>query len=228
MLKKDVLGSASAKSLDEAYKCRECLHFQRHSHPSHKTICKDEGVKPYALAPKCFTPDVTRVANNPDTFVALSSILSTYNADEKRILLALLRSPKKGKDKLSFGTKVYFLAFGKDYLSNYLSGYFVGYSSTNEIMIAGSPQQRAKGGKSYMFFCKDTENLLFAPEWKVKRRELLDKGRTQDPSNPLAIKNSTVNDYEPPSLDTAPAAWLDKQEAKPKRKRNAELNFKVS
>lgn len=228
MLKKDVLGNASAKSLDDAYKCRECLHFQRHPHPSHKTICKDEGIKAFALAPKCFTPDVTKIAQNPDTFVSIASILSTYSPEEKRILLALLRSPKKGKANLSFGTKVYFLAFGSDYLSNYLSGYFVGYSSSNEIMIAGSPHQKAKGGKSYMFFCKDTDNLLFAPEWKLKRKELLDKCRTQDPKNAVLVKTSAVHDYDPPSLDTAPASWLDKQEAKPKRKRTSELNFKVS
>lgn len=225
MLKKDTLGTASKKSLGEAFKCGECLHFRQHPHTSHQTVCFKEGVRSFSPAPSCFTPDITQVATNSDQLVQLAALFAGYNVKQRRILLAMLRSKDSAKKKLTFGTKVYFLSFGKDYISNYLSGYVWGYTSTNELMIGGSPDPKSRG-KSYCMYCKDDSHLMNQAEWKVKRLALRQAGKVQDPTVKFKPK-SAVADYEPPTLDNAPASWHDKKEIS-RRKTTSELTFVVS
>lgn len=226
MLKKDVLGKASAKSLDEAFKCGECIHFQNSPHPGKKTICKELGVRAVGIAPSCFTPDITQIAQNTDQLVAVSSLMHSYSTKQKRILLAVLRGNKPGKHKMPFGTKVYFRAMGGDYISNYLSGIVVGYSSAGELMVSGNPVQHERG-RAYISYFSDTETLLTRKEWLVKRKELREKHRLNDPKTKRIMKTVT-QDHEPPTLDEAPASWHDKREQTRKRTRTSELEFKIS
>lgn len=228
-IKKESLGNISAKSLEEAYRCGECLHYKKHAHPSMKEICIKRGIRTFAVAPKCFTPDVTQIANNSDTFVQLAAVLSDYTPKQKRIWLALLRQkPIKSKTfrkDMPFGTKIYFHGMGKDYISNYLSGYVMGQTSSGELIITGSPDQNTRG-RSYMAYMSDTDSLMTSKEWKAKKAELKGAGRIMDPQSKI-IPKGTPAATEPLTIDNAPASWHDKQEKK-KRRRSDDLVITIS
>lgn len=217
MLKKDTLGNASKKSLGEAFRCGECLHHKNHKHPSHTDLCHKEGVRTFAIAPACFTPDVTQIAANTDEFAQLALLMNSYTGKQQRILLGLMRT-KPSKAKEPFGKKMYFLAFGRDYISNYLSGYVMGYTSSGELILGGSPEQRSRG-KTFFAYMRDTDNLLNAKEWRAKKAELHAAGRVIDPNSNMKPRSIT-SDGEPPTLDTAPDAWHDKRQAQDRRTSN--------
>jgi hypothetical protein len=219
-LKKNTLGNASAKSLAEAFRCGECLHFKTHPHLSRKELCSKEGVRAYGVAPKCFTPDIPQIAQNSDQFVQLAAMFTNYTPKQKRILLGMLRM--KDKPGLAFGTKVYFLSFGKDYLSNYLSGYVMGYTSSGELILSGSPEQKARG-RSYIAYLNDTDNLLTAKQWRAKRAELQAANKVIDPQGMKVRGSKVAQDGEPPTIDSVPAEWYDKHVAKKRRKTDVKV-----
>jgi hypothetical protein len=126
MQKRDTLaGAPPALSLTEGFKCRECLHFQKFPHSKYERPCEQEGIVAGAVAPRCFTPDVTLLTGNSDQFVQLAALFQSYDHKQKRVFLALLREKKK---TFLFGTKLYF-CIGDDFLSNYLSAFVAGYTS---------------------------------------------------------------------------------------------------
>lgn len=219
-IKKDNLGNLSAASLSEAYKCSECLHHKKHAHPAFQTVCIERGIKGIAIAPKCFTPDVSIIASNSDQFVQLATLQAGYTTRQKRILIALLKAkpiPKRRFSRaLSFGTKVFFLGMGADYIGNYLAGYVVGTTSSGELIITGSPDQNSRG-RSYMAYMTDDDNLMTPAEWKKKKDELKSKGRVFDPKT----KELPRQNEEVPTIDTAPKEWHDKRDKKEKKRRGS-------
>jgi hypothetical protein len=225
MLKKSVLGAASAKSLAEAFRCSECLHFKGHPHSTRKEVCSKEGVKGVGIAPKCFTPDLTQVAKNVDQFVSVVTIFQSFSHKEQRILLGLLKSKKK---KIPLGTKLYFKV-GRDYISNYLCGYVAGYTSSGELMLMGSPE-KARGQAFLAFLDSQSEDLLNWTQWKAKRAELKAGNKVWDPTNQVIKKSSVKDDYEPPSIDRAPREWYDKlnKKGKAKTRRNMDVVDQMS
>lgn len=217
-IKKESLGNLSAASLGEAYKCSECLHFTKHAHPAFKTVCKERGIKGIALAPKCYTPDTSILAGNSDSFVQLATLMADYTPRQKRILIAVLKqkttTKKRFSRKIPFGTKMFFLGMGGDYISNYLSGYAMGFTSAGELVITGSPDRNSRG-RSYMAYMVDDDNLMTASEWKKKKRDLKTAGRVYDPKTLTLPKPEEHTDA--PTIDNAPKAWYDKQEKKKKK-----------
>lgn len=225
MLKKDTLGSASNKSLTEAFRCGDCLHFRQHPHSTRQKVCIDEGVKAVAIAPSCFTPDVTALIGNSDQFVQLAMLFQAYTPKQRKIILGLLRSKKK---KYTIGTKLYFKV-GADFVSNYLAGYVAGYTSVGELMLIGSPDEKTRGSTFTTYMTSDAEGLLTVTEWKVKRAQLRDQNLIHDPANKVIKKSSVVDAYEPPTIDAAPKEWYDSDKKKkaPVNKGYAELSFNV-
>jgi len=221
VLKKDVLGTASSKSLEDAFKCGECLHFTQSCHPRREAVCKTLGVRAFALAPACFTPDVTKIITNTEQFVVLASIFNSYTAQQKRILLGTLRGNKttKGTKTLKFGTKVY-LKTGKDVLNSYYCAYVVGYTSCGELILAGSADRRS-AGSTFFAYLKTTEGLLTPKEWKLKRAELVSRSAFDDTTN---RKDSALHDkyldYEVPTIDTNPEMFERRDGAKPARRKS--------
>jgi hypothetical protein len=230
-IKKENLGNLSSASLSEAYKCSECLHHKKHAHPAFKSVCNERGIKGIAVAPKCFTPDVSIIASNSDQFVQLAALQAGYTTRQKRILIALLKakpiSKKKFSRTLAFGTKVFFLGMGADYISNYLAGYVAGVTSSGELIITGSPDQNSRG-RSYMAYMTDDDNLMTPTEWKKKKEELRSRGRVYDPKTRELPRQTE----EVPTIDSAPKEWYDKREKKAKRKGGikdlTEIVFNVS
>lgn len=227
-LKKEAPARASA-ALNNAYKCGECLHHQVHTHPSMKNVCIKNGVKKFAIAPPCFTPDVTQLTSNTDTFVQVASILHDMTTPQKRVMFALLnQKPIKRRAfsrDLKWGMKVYFLAMGKDYFSNYLSGYVMGLTSSGELIIAGSPEQQVVG-RSYIAYMTDDDNIMTPTEWKAKKAELRTANRIHDPSVRMMPKQDIAAD--PVTIDSAPDSWHDKREKVRKARRSDDLTIKIT
>lgn len=211
-MKKEILGNASKANLEKAFKCGECLHFKNVVHPTHKDLCCKQGVKTFAIAPQCFTPDVTQIAGNSDQFIQVATLFQSYTAKQQRILLAMLNR-KIPKAKLAFGTKVIFHAMGKDYISNYLAGYVMGYTSSGDLIIGGSPDQKSRG-KMFFAYMSDTDTLLNPKQWREKKEKLKAAGKIFDPSA-VMTKKALVND-EPPTIDSAPKEWKEKKGKKKK------------
>ncbi len=230
MNKKDALtGNASAKSLADAFRCKMCLHFKQHAHSSRQKVCIEEGVLPVAIAPSCFTPDITQLAGNSDTFAQVATIFQAYDPSQRMILLGLLRARKK---KHVLGTKLYFRV-GDDYVSNYLAGFVAGYTSAGELMLIGSPDQKTRGS-SFTTYMTSDEGLLTFTEWRVKSKALREDNKLFDPTNRVIKRAAVVDGYEPPTLDAVPREWYDKTDGdgtKPVRKKKSaytEIEFAQS
>lgn len=224
MLKKEVLGNASAKSLKDAYKCGECLHFKEHAHSTRQRPCQEEGVTANGIAPKCFTPNVKKIAGNSDLLVQVATIFQSFTPAERRILKAVLSQTKKRT--YQFGDKLYFKV-GKDYVSNYLAAYCLGYTSSGELMLAGSPDTKTRGSSFTSFLAPESEDLLTPQQWKAKRQKLRQENKIFDPSNRVIKRASVIDDYEPPTIDNVPSSWYSKEERVVRRKKSDGLSFNV-
>lgn len=226
MLKKNTLGNASKKSLSEAFKCGECLHHKQVAHPAHNDVCSKEGIKAVGIAPSCFTPDVTKIAKNSDQFVQLAAIVNSYTPQERRIFLGVLRSASAKKKPFAFGMKLYFHT-GKDFISNYLCGWVMGYTSSGELIVSGSPDQKQRGKSFLAYLSADATGLLTPTQWKTKREKLRAAGKIYDPANAVVKKASIIDDYEPPTIDRAPRDPSEKSQTKKRVVRDT-YEFQVS
>ena len=214
MLKKDTLGKASAKSLEDVFKCGECLHFKTSCSPRKEGLCSANGVKSFAIAPACFTPDVTAVVKNAEEFAVLASLYNSYTPKQRRLLVAIIKGNKtvKPSELFKFGQKV-FLRLGRDVLTNYYCAYVVGYTSGGELILTGNADRKS-AGKSFFAYLKTTEHLLTCKEWKAKRQQLIaDCAFTDLKGTPNPADKYT--NYEVPTIDSNPEAF-----DKPKRKVN--------
>lgn len=220
MQKKDVLENAapSAKNFSDHLRCGECLHYKVAAHSQKGDICSKMGINAKGLAPVCFTPDITILGLNGDQLASLTALLQGSTKKSRRILMSVLKSKSKKQD-YQLGTKVYWRALGGDYVSNYVSGFVLGYSSSGELMISGDPDKHRRGGRPYVALLRSTDDILDYLGWKERRENLIQRNRIQDPTTKALPKRTTVNEqYEPPTLDTAPTHWFNKTEETRRRR----------
>lgn len=204
-MKKDGIKKQTRASLPETFKCGECLHFAQSKHRSHEDVCKNLGVRTFGIAPSCFTPDYTKVIGNTDEFVQLAALIADKTPQQRKIMMGILRQQPTGK-KLKMGTQMFLNYRGRDYVSNYLRGYVVGYTSANEIVLCGSPEPSTRG-RSFFAYLKSDQTLLTTKEWKDKMIDLRKRGRIQDPQGHV-VRDITAkvkeDNYEVPTIDNAP------------------------
>lgn len=197
-------------------KCGECLYFKKLPRNGKECCCK-QGIRAFASAPSsCFQPDYTQVASEISQFAALAGLLQSFDHKQVKIVLAILANAHKCKNKkFPFGTKVYIKASGRDYLNNYMCAFVMGYTSKDQMVIAGSPTSSTRG-KNFIGYV-DPDTCLDYTEWQRKKQELISKGHINDYVR--AKIHTSVEDYEPevPTIDSAPKAWT--KEKAPKKKR---------
>lgn len=219
--KKDGLKKQTKASLQEAFKCGECLHFKQTPHASFPKVCSEQGIRTFAVAPPCYTPDYTKVIANVDEFVSLISLFNSKTYQQRRILLGMLRQQPTGR-KLKMGTKLYLNVRGREYIGNYVHGYVVGYTSAGQLVLTGSPDSRTRG-RAFFAYLRSDESLLTVSEWKKVFLDLRAKGRIVDPkvTGGIDITAKVANDeYEVPTIDNAPK---DKGPVKKINKRTTDL-----
>lgn len=197
------------------FRCGACLHYKQHAHPTMGSVCSKLGVKHYGVAPKsCFTPDVTQLADNNEDLASLALTFGTLSHKQRTIMLAILMTNTKRRP-FALGQKLYFRAVGADYISNYLSGYVMGYTSSRQVIIAGSPEVTSRG-RMYTAYM-DEGDLLLPSKWARHRATLSRAGKFVDPKKPLTKRVRIDVEYEPPTIDKAPKEWHDSNEKKSRR-----------
>lgn len=215
MLKRDTLGKASSKSLSEAFKCGECLHHSKSCHPHRDSVCSKMGVRAFAIAPKCFTPDVTKVITNAEQFVVIAAVINEMTPQQRKIFQGMLRGVKTPGKQFKFGTKLY-LRVGGEALTSYRCGYVVGYTSSGELILAGSADRKSAGA-TFFAYLKSNEGLLTHKEWQVKRKQLIDAGKFDYPRRDVSSNMEKYLNYEVPSIDTSPDFFDPPKKRKSKR-----------
>ena len=215
VVKKDSLKNSSPPkaNLEEIFRCGECLHHKQSPHRHNKTVCADEGVRAFATAPKCFTPDYTKVIGNTDEFMSIVTFFGSRTPQQRKILMGMLRLKPQGKKKYSMGTKLYLNLRGRDYIDNYVCGFVVGYTSGGELVLAGSPDAKTRG-RVFFAYLKYDSSLLNSKEWKTKFLDLKSRGRIKDPTvkGKKDITDQVKEDnYEIPTIDMAPRDTIGKK-----------------
>ena len=193
-------------SNEEVFKCGECLHYEKNKHRSNKDVCKNLGIRHFRKAPKCFTPNFTEVMSNIDNFISMQVLINTLSAKQKKIMLGVLRSYAITKKRpLKIGQKVYLNIRTAEYISNYLTGYVVGYTSVNEVIIGGSPERNARG-KMFFAYLPSTKSLLTQKEWDVALKKMIKKGKLVDPRaekmHGITYEKLNNEQYVVPTIDS--------------------------
>lgn len=212
-------------------KCGDCLHHKLNS--KFEKPCSQLGVKHYADAPSCYSPNVYNLGKkNPDALYQMGMILRDFTAQDMRIFLSVLKQGRSFEKnfKLKFGQPVYF-HFGSDYLSNYFSGYVIGVAEMGEGQVfIGSDMNGRQRGKP-MVASLMRESVYTLTEWKKKQVALTKAGRIKDPKPLFSAPKATelkAADYVPPNMDSAPREWYTKEKiAKGKDGRIAKKRLKT-
>ena len=213
--KKDGIVSQTKTSLQEVFTCGLCLHHKQTPHLAHDKVCEKMGVRDFAIAPNCYTPDYTQVIENTDEFTSLINFFSSRSASQKKILMGMLRQQPTRAKKLKMGIPIFLKISNREYISNYVAGFVVGYTSGGNLVVAGSPEEQTRG-RVFFAYLKSDSSYLTQPEWSAKHAELLAKGAIQDPKE-AGMKSrlkAAEPDYEIPTIDNAP------KDAKAEVKRN--------
>ena len=236
MLKRKVIPITQKNSI--GYKCGDCLSFVRNA--KFEKPCSQLGVKRFADAPSCFSPDVFILnKKNPDVVQQLGILLNDFSATDMRVFMALLKASKNYEKHyaLKFGQPVHFY-LNRDYLSNYFRGFVLGVSEAGERQVYVTSDLKSTQRKSPVIATLFRESVFTNAEFKKKREVLIKAKRINDPV-PLVKaykgqpKPSKVTDtYVPPTLEDAPSEWLDKTDRLPVKKSfnrevDGTLTFKV-
>lgn len=194
-------------------KCGECLFYKANTKPGHKFCCSKEGIKAFAAAKQCFFPDITKIAPNIEAFGILAQTFAAFTGKQRKILLALLSQASKAKSKeFPFGTKIYLTTDGKgEYLSDYLSGYVLGYQG-DYVMICGSSSRKAVG-RSYIAYVYP-DSIIGYSEFASVRHRLKSEGKINNPKLTRSRRITSIEGYEPPTIDFAPKEFKKKTKAK--------------
>lgn len=198
------INKARIASDNTVLKCGECLHFKGSAHPSIGTPCSQRGVKPYGIAPNCYTPDVHQLKSvSIESFQALSTFVSTCKPSQAKILMGMLKNQAQLKRfELSFLEKVYFAVGTGEYLSSYFAGFALGVAPQNGILIVGL--QYFSNTRSPVVATMDRRSVLTREEFEpiAKRLNKLGKLRPPRDRRPLHIPPDIAK-YEPPTIETS-------------------------
>ncbi len=209
------LRSADEKSAKITFtpKCGDCMHFDHYA--KFQSVCSKLGVLKNRLAPPCFTENVFVLQKqSPDVLNQIGLLLKDFTPSQARILLAILAKKKKYKEYgLAFGMPVYF-HLGSDYLNNYFKGYVVGVANRGEPMVYVSSDLNKKQVNKPAMLALYPDSVFTISQFEKKKKSLADNNRLNDPKiTTIGKKNKTeisdVFDFEPPTLEAAPASWFD-------------------
>lgn len=130
------------------FRAGDCVYYKT-KHPDLGESYQDQGIMPYARAPKTFVPDIQKLANNPDSLFDLAKIIKNYDESQLRILIKVLHdSSKLIPHGLKFGQPVYFNLSAP--LADYVNCWFRCYT------VAVGPKHE---GTQYIYFTGNLEDV---------------------------------------------------------------------
>jgi hypothetical protein len=226
----DVSPIGNTKRLTVGFRCGDCLHFDKI--PKFSDVCSKLGVERHSKSPQCFNANVFLLQRvNPDVLSHLGLLLSNMTPQQTRITLGLLLN-RAGLDnlKLKFGQPVMF-CLGDNYLSNYYRGYVISASSAPEpyVYLTSDLDRRQITNPTVLSLMPDS--ILTLRAFEARKIELVEADRLIDKKHPLRSKFSKTAlkkpDYQPPTLESAPADWFDVFSNRSTKKRFDQNGFRV-
>lgn len=231
-------------------RCVDCLHFKR-GPKFYEELCIDLGFGPQHKPCPAFTPNHYKLIRlEPDILKHLNRITGTLSVSTMRILAYTLKNISVLKSvNLQFGQCVYF-CFGEDYLSHYFKGYVVGISHDKQHILVSSRLKEAKTSTTLSLLF---DSVYTKEKFAIKRKELIKKKKLLLPKElkvgvnrrkmPIVeylnrdgtlkkeyLIGSTELNYDPPTLNNAPANWLYPNSKNPQMKKvksKKKLNKKI-
>jgi len=247
-----MLKKTSTDKVSLGMRCGDCIHFQRGPAKFEKT-CNKMGVDGKSKAPDCFSPDVFRLnsGTSPELLGQIGRLIKDLAPAQSRILSHILAKNGNSihKHGFKFGQPVYF-TLGDEFLSHYFKGYVIG--ACDDYVYVASKLNKARSNTSVTFM---PQSLLSYKQYKEKEKRLLkskkifmsERDKALVKKLPLAehidkhgcvkLPEQVELEYEPPTLDTAPAAWfniyestmqtkLRKKKPKGKKAKLGDIKFK--
>lgn len=194
--------------------------------------CSELGVEEYAIAPKCFKPNVHQLVQytDPDFLSGLGRTCASLDPDTVRLVAYTLSNIAQMQDLgLKFGQPVYF-SLGRDYIAHYFKGFLIACTEDG-IVTLSSKLNNAKQATTVVMARKD---ILTKPEWREHIASLVNRGRLHVPDEhkpkykkmlPEILKYDGTLDididqikkqvaaealYEPPTIDMAPDDLIER------------------
>lgn len=207
--------------------CSDCVHFEGTA--KFEKPCSQLGVDPRSRAPDCYNPDVFKLKalDNPELLKDLGNLIRNFKPKQIRILSFILarQGGALAKQKLKFGQPVYF-SLGAEYLSHYFKGYVV--SASDGFVYVVAKLNKCKTNTSLTLERSSVltkveykileeklveENKLFMSPQEKKKWRVLPLAEQLDSKGRIPHKEQFKDDYEPPTIDSAPEEWLHVYEA---------------
>lgn len=192
------------------------MHLKGTKHPSFNERCSDRGVKTGAVAPPCYTPNVTVFRRHSlDTFRILSAVIRSFSPQENRVLMGILhKSNRLEKFGFNFLDKVYF-RLGDEYLNNFYSGYVLAVGIERTLLIIGAKQME---NKRPMIAHLEATSVYSVDKFKRVKKRLIENGMINDPeTRRLRLPRMVDVDYEPPTIDSAQSILQERATANPRK-----------
>jgi hypothetical protein len=218
-LKQDLTSSAARIAGDNTVlKCGECLHFKGSPHPAIGQVCQLRGVKTYALAPNCYTPDVHQLKSiSTESMAQLSMFVASCKPSQAKILMGMFKVQAQLKRfDLAFLEKVYFAIGTGEFLSDYYGGFVMGVGPQQAILIVGT--QYFSNARNPVVAQLDRRSVLTRSEFGKRASRLSARGRLNPPKARQEIYvPPNIADYVPPTIESS-QELLESRVADPKKK----------
>lgn len=218
--------------------CSSCVHYKLGpAHEKFAAPCATLGVRDYAIAPEeCYSPDPSRITTADIDLPGVGKMLRHLTGEQMEVLGHLFTQAINLQEvKLKFGQPMYVNLGngpdGLDYITSYFKGYVVGMSHVKVAKGVFTPHVYLASDLSVGDDLDVTHrtllrmmpsSLMNVAQFKVRREELVEAGRMECVARgwkmPLGqwLKAGCPgpapelpNVYEPPTLDSAPASWLE-------------------
>lgn len=194
-------GARESTASNVKLKCGDCMFLEKESHPSYGMPCEERGIKSFATAPGCYTPNVKSLASiSVETFDVIGQIVSACTPSQSRIIMGLFKTQAQ-LSRLGFYLMqpVFFKLGSEDYLDNYLKGYAMGVGPNKEILLLSTPVQKKKTVYASVCAASLLDEFTFADH----RARLVDAGRIYQPKVPHKNLNVDDDSYQVPTIETS-------------------------
>lgn len=192
-------GARESTASNIKLKCGDCMFLEKDSHPTYGMPCEERGIKSFATAPGCYTPNVKSLASiSVETFDVLGQIVSACTPSQSRIIMGLFKTQAQ-LSKLGFYLMqpVFFKLGSEDYLDNYLKGFAMGVGPNKEILLLSTPVQK----KNTVYAAVCAESLLDEFTFEDHRKFLVESGRIYQPKVPHKNLNVDEDAYQVPTIE---------------------------
>lgn len=227
MKQKPDMSAAKAKIAGDnaILKCGQCMHFRGSAHPSIGTPCQTSGVKPYAIAPDCYTPDVHQLkAISPESYATLATIVASCKPQQAMILMGMFKGHATLKRRTNFSLmeKVYFAIGTGEFLSDYFAGFALGMAPHEKVLIVGT--QYFSNQRSSVVASMDAKSILSREAFQKRVSRLVKTGKLAPPRERFKMEvPPDIAKYEPPTIESSQELLEATAGGTPKPKRKAKV-----